>query len=368
MKKNKVYIDTFYYTAALSGIKTYIEELVNGIKEHGDSSNEYIFSHDIDELKNKKLFINSKSRLIRWLFQIRYFIWKQIILPTKLFINNSDYVICPDYIAPIICPSKKIVIIHDNLFWKYPANYSKIWIKYFTKFVEIGIKNNSQIVTTSNYSMRGLKKIFPSKKISYIYQSSDKIFPINDKVVEKKYILHIGTFEKRKNLLMLVKAYKLMRDFSKTNLKLVLAGSKTINGDNSIYKKIQKYVLKNDLSQFVIMPGYVNRDEAIQYYNNAFVYVFPSIDEGFGIPLIEAMKMSVPIICSDIEVFKELANDSVLYFNRNSEKDLFNKLKMLMSEKKIINSFIKKGNKRVKKFTRKKFIFDFEKLFFNKDG
>ena len=79
MKKNKVYIDTFYYTAALSGIKTYIEELVNGIKEHGDSSNEYIFSHDIDELKNKKLFINSKSRLIRWLFQIRYFIWKQII-------------------------------------------------------------------------------------------------------------------------------------------------------------------------------------------------------------------------------------------------------------------------------------------------
>ena len=116
------------------------------------------------------------------------------------------------------------------------------------------------------------------------------------------------------------------------------------------------------------MPGYIKKKQAIYYYNNAFTYVFPSIDEGFGIPLIEAMKMSVPIICSDIEVFKELANDSVLYFNRNSEKDLFNKLKMLMSEKKIINSFIKKGNKRVKKFTRKKFIFDFEKLFFNKDG
>lgn len=367
MKKNKVYVDIYYYITALSGIKTYIEELVNGIKENGDSSYEYIFSHDINKLRNRELFINSESRVIRWLFQIRYFIWKQTILPIKLFINKSDYVICPDYIAPIICPSKKIVVIHDNLFWKYPDNYSKIWIKYFTKLVELGVKNNSQIVTTSSYSKQGLKKIFPTKKISYIYQSSDKIFSNNDKVEDKRYILHIGTFEKRKNLLILVKAYKLLREYSKTNLKLVLAGSKTINGDNSVYKKIKKYVLKNDLSQFVIMPGYINRDEAIQYYDNAFVYVFPSFDEGFGIPLIEAMKMSIPIICSNIEVFREIANDSVLYFNRKSEKDLFKKLNMLISEKKIIKNLIKKGNKRGNKFTRKKFIFDLEKLFFNKD-
>ncbi len=118
MKKTKVYIDVFYYKAALSGIKTYIEELVNGSKKFGDDNIEYIYSHDLDKLKNKRFFINSKYRLIRWIFQFRYLFWKQVVLPIKLTFTNTDILICPDYIAPILSPCKKIIVIHDNLFWK----------------------------------------------------------------------------------------------------------------------------------------------------------------------------------------------------------------------------------------------------------
>ena len=117
MKKTKVYIDTFYYITALSGIKTYIEELVQGVKKYGSEDIEYIFSHDIEKLKNKQFFINSKFRLVRWFFQVRYLVWKQIILPIKLISNSADILICPDYVAPIFSPSRKIVVIHDNRGW-----------------------------------------------------------------------------------------------------------------------------------------------------------------------------------------------------------------------------------------------------------
>ena len=125
MRKKRVYIDIFYYKTALSGLKTYIEELVSASKNHGSDEVEYIFSHDIEKMTNNQLFINSKFRIIRWIFQLRYLVWKQIILPIKLLINKVDIVICPDYIGPIICHSKKIVVVHDNLFWKYPKKLSK---------------------------------------------------------------------------------------------------------------------------------------------------------------------------------------------------------------------------------------------------
>ena len=352
----------FYYKTALSGIKTYIEELVKGLNKYGRKDVDYIFSHDIEKLKNRQFFINSKYRLVRWAFQLRYLFWKQIILPLKLLSNSADVLICPDYVAPIFSPTRKIVVIHDNLFWKYPKNYPKIWRRYFIKLINLGLFNNAEIVTTSSYSKLGLKKIFNNKKITHIYQSSERVY-YNDKINKSNYILHIGTFEKRKDLLTLVKAFELFKDNTNSNLKLVLAGSKSFNGKKQVYKEIKSYILKKNLISFIIMPGYINKKQAIYYYNNAFAYVFPSIDEGFGIPLIEAMKARVPVLCSDIEIFKEIGDDSVVYFKKQDYNDLSNQLKLIFEDKIIVDRLVSKGIKRANLFTQKKFIKGFEKLY-----
>jgi len=362
LKKTKVYIDVFYYKTALSGIKTYIEELVKGLNKYGRKDVEYIFSHDIEKLKNRQFFINSKYRLVRWAFQLQYLFWKQIILPIKLLFNSADVLICPDYIAPIFSPCRKIVVIHDNLFWKYPFNYPILWRSYFIKLIKLGVSNNSEIVTTSKYSKIGLRNIF-NNKISYIYQSSERLYFKNTIERSKDYILHIGTFEKRKDLLTLVKAFKLFKENTKSNLRLVLAGSKNFNGNKQIYKEIKRYILKNNLFSSVIMPGYINKKQAIYYFNNAFAYVFPSIDEGFGIPLIEAMRAQVPVICSDIEVFKEIGYDSVIYFKKQDYNDLYNQLQLVCEDKSIVDRLILKGIKRANLFNQKNFIKGFEKLY-----
>ena len=283
MRKKRVYIDVFYYKTALSGLKTYIEELVNSAKNHGDNEIEYIFSHDINQLVNNQFFINSKYRIIRWIFQLKYFYWKQIILPFKLLINRVDIIICPDYVAPMISFTKKIVVIHDNLFWKYPKNYPYIWRKYYTKMIELGLNNNSKIVTTSKYSKKGLELIFPRTKIAHIYQSSETFSISNNYSHCKKYILHIGTFEKRKDLMTLIKGFKILKDELNIDYKLVLAGSTYINGDNKVFIEIQKYLSENNLYNSVLMPGYIDKSKALYFFSNDLMYVFPSVDECFFI-------------------------------------------------------------------------------------
>ena len=111
------------------------------------------------------------------------------------------------------------------------------------------------------------------------------------------------------------------------------------------------------------MPGYINKKQAIYYFNNAFAYVFPSIDEGFGIPLLEAMKAHIPVICSDIEIFREIGNNSVVYFKKQDYNDLYNKLKLVCEDKTIVDMLISKGIKRADLFNQKNFITGFEKLY-----
>ena len=363
MRKKRVYIDVFYYKTALSGLKTYIEELVNAAKCHGSEEIEYIFSHDIKKITNNQFFINSRFRIIRWIFQLRYLIWKQVVLPIKLLINKADIVICPDYVAPIFCYSKKIVVIHDNLFWKYPKNYPMVWRNYYIKLIQWGLNSKSIIITTSNYSKLGLKPLFKKNKICPVYQSSENFSIQKTNENGKKYILHVGTFEKRKNLLTLIKAFKKLKEELKVDYKLVLAGSTYINGNNKVLVEIEKYISENNLFSSILMPGYINKNKALYFYNNSLMYVFPSIDEGFGIPLIEALKLKVPVICSDIPIFREIADDSALFFEKHNEINLFENMKLLIQNNDISNKLISKGYEKVKKYNRYNFIKDIEKVY-----
>ena len=363
MRKKRVYIDIFYYKTALSGLKTYIEELVSASKTFGSDEIEYFFSHDINKITNNQFFINSNFRIIRWMFQLRYLVWKQIILPFKLLITKVDIVICPDYVAPMICHSKKIVVIHDNLFWKYPKNYPRIWRNYYTKLIQWGLDSKTTVVTTSNYSRKGLEPIIKKNKIFPVYQSSESFSAPKNYNNGKKYILHIGTFEMRKNLLTLIKAFKKLQEELKVDYKLVLAGSTYINGDNKVLLKIEKYIKENNLFSSILMPGYIDKNKALYFYNNSLMYVFPSIDEGFGIPLIEALMLKVPVICSDIPIFREIADDSVLYFEKQNEFNLFERMKELIQNKELSSKLVLKGFKRAKKYNRFNFIKDIEKIY-----
>ena len=371
-QKIKVFIDVFYYQSALSGIRTYIDELVSGAKNSKNINIEYLFSHDIDQWDLNHKFLNPKNRLLRWCFHFYYFLWKQVILPLKILKNKPDVLICPDFVAPLWqLRVLKLSVIHDTLFWDYPKNYNALWRKYYIKLINLGFRGNTSLITTSKYAKRKLERSFSKKTppIIVIFQSFLKSKTHNDSILktlnleDSDYLLHVGSFDKRKDLMTLVKAFKLLHEDKKNkHLKLVLAGQKILNGNAEVLNDLEKYISTNNLSKSILMTDYLSNGEISSLYKKALIYVFPSIEEGFGIPILEAFAMKIPVVTSNAGAMVEIAEGAAKHFNAGDHIELFKTLTKLIISKPERTYLIQKGSERLMAFSREKFINDYEEL------
>ena len=371
-QKIKVFIDVFYYQAALSGIRTYINELVSGAKNSKNKNIEYLFSHDINQWDQNHKFLNQKNRLSRLCFHIYYFFWKQIILPFKILKHKPDVLICPDFVAPLWhLKALKLCVIHDTLFWDYPKNYNALWRKYYIKLINLGLRGNSSMITTSKYAKSNLERLFSKQTLSIIviFQSFLKSQTDDDSILktlnleDSDFLLHVGSFDKRKDLITLVKAFKLLKEDKQNNhLKLVLAGQKILNGNAEVLNELERYILTNNLSKSVLMTDYLSSAEISSLYKKALIYVFPSIEEGFGIPILEAFAMKIPVVTSNAAAMVEVAEGAAEHFNAGDYIELFKILTKLIISKAERTHLIEKGSERLKAFSREKFIKDYEQL------
>ena len=371
-KKIKVFIDVFYYQAALSGIRTYINELVLGAKNSKNKNIEYLFSHDISQWDQNHKFLNPKNRLFRLYFHIYYFFWKQIILPFKILKHKPDVLICPDFVAPLWhLKTLKLCVIHDTLFWDYPKNYNALWRKYYIKLINLGLRGNTSVITTSKYVKSKLERSFSKQNLSIIviFQSFLKSKMDDDSILktlnleDSDFLLHVGSFDKRKDLITLVKAFKLLKeDKNNKHLKLVLAGQKILNGNAEVLDELEIYILTNNLSKSVLITDYLSNAEINSLYKKALIYVFPSIEEGFGIPLLEAFAMKIPVVSSNAGAMVEIAEGAAEHYNAGDYIELFKTLAKLIISKPERSYLIDKGSERLKFFSREKFIKDYEKL------
>ena len=371
-QKIKVFVDVFYYQSALSGIRTYIDELVSGAKNSKNINIEYLFSHDIDQWDLNHKFLNPKNRLLRWFFHFYYFLWKQVILPLKILKNKPDVLICPDFVAPLWqLRVLKLSVIHDTLFWDYPKNYNALWRKYYIKLINLGFRGNTSLITTSKYAKRKLERSFSKKtpQITVIFQSFLKSKTHNDSILktlnleDSDYLLHVGSFDKRKDLMTLVKAFKLLKEDKKNkHLKLVFAGQKILNGNAEVLNDLEKYISTNNLSKSILMTDYLSNGEISSLYKKALIYVFPSIEEGFGIPILEAFAMKIPVVTSNAGAMVEIAEGAAKHFNAGDHIELFKTLTKLILSKPERTYLIQKGSERLMAFSREKFINDYEEL------
>ena len=153
-------------------------------------------------------------------------------------------------------------------------------------------------------------------------------------ILPEKYILSVATNNKRKNIIALERAFsKISQNYP--DIKLVLVGSN--------YKQ-------NQNNDNIITTGYISDEKLKVLYKNALIYVFPSVYEGFGTPLIDAQSFGVPVICTDIAVFKEVGTGSVEYFSLQ-KNDLAEKIIELINDEQKRNELISKGYENIKRFS-----------------
>ena len=282
------------------------------------------------------------------------FLWSQIYLPLELYLNKkTDVYFSPAHYLPRFCPVPQVVTIHDLAYLYFPDDFTKkdLWqLKNWTKF---SIKNAKQIIAVSKTTKKDIVKNYEinENKISVIYNGYEKQIKkpaLSEVEGLKKYILFVGTIQPRKNLEVLVDAFS---KFSQTNIdfKLVIVGKKGWLFD-SIFEKVR--VMK--LEDKIIFTGHVIDEELIWYYKNAFCLTLPSLYEGFGIPVLEAMSYDCPTIISMTSSLPEIGGDASLYFDPKNSDDLLEKLQSLQANKKLRKELITKGRQRIKEFSWEK--------------
>lgn len=249
-------------------------------------------------------------------------------------------------------PIKKVVTIHDLIFLRFPQYYSFFDRKiHFWKFKNAA-EQADLIIAISEQTKRDIIQFLkvPEEKIRVVYQGCHHVFKENQtdeflKLTREKYnlrerfILNVGTVEERKNLLNIVKAIR------GTEIPLVVIGKKT-----KYYNKVKKYLVKNKLENQVQFLENVSMEELAAIYKLADIFVYPSIFEGFGIPVIESLFSGTPVITSNISCLPEAGGDSSLYINPQNVEDITAKILFLWNNEAERNRRAEKGFEFVQKF------------------
>ena len=146
----------------------------------------------------------------------------------------------------------------------------------------------------------------------------------------------------------------------------MLVGKQKVNGNSKVANEVINFIKKRNLENDVILTDHLIDSDVIGLYLNALFFVFPSSDEGFGIPVLECFSNDLPIICSDIPIFREIGSDNVLYFELENQEKLSSIMLKLLNSKSAKGALISKGRERLKNFSRKTFVRDFENIIFQK--
>lgn len=351
--KLKVGVDILDLRYAKTGQKTFLEEVYKQflVSEHPGVSFVYL---DFPLPK-----FSRKYKLGIILNHLALQFWKQLVLPLKAYFNRVDVLFCTDYFAPNIrLKFKNVQVLHDAFFYEYPEHYHGLWMHLFKLLAVPAVKNSEYIITPTKHSRNSISKHFniPLEKIITIYEGP-KTFEIIETESptwippNEPYILNVGVWEKRKNIPRLLAAFKVLLANINQPIKLVLVGegSKKMNSDDSV--AIIKAITDLQLEEHVVCTGYLPDHSLKSAYEQALLFVFPSYNEGFGIPILEAFAAEIPVLVANNSCLPEVGGNAVISFDPLSITDMMEKMKILIENTDLQKDLIQKGKKRLLDFS-----------------
>jgi glycosyltransferase involved in cell wall biosynthesis len=363
-----------------TGIGRYIENTLKEILKI-DRINQYeilIRSEDIGgfHLKADNLHIvETKANF----FGIK----EQTELLSLLNERQPDLVHFTNFNFPVAYKGKFVITIHDLTLLRFRNLRNSLARKAYYLLTEQvmrnvvlkkGIKKSEVVIVPSNYVKQDLAKTLKVRrnKITVTYEASDTNFAkgrinLEKKHITKPYILYVGNSYPHKNLERMIIAFgKLVTDYL-LDYQLVIAGKK-----DSFHERLEEAVQQADLQDRVIFTGFVTDQELSGLYNNASLYVFPSLSEGFGLPPLEAMAHGLPVVSSNATCMPEILGDAAIYFDPKNINEMARTMLEVLTDKKLAEGLIKKGRAQVKKYswkkTAKQTLSIYEKALINKKG
>jgi len=276
--------------------------------------------------------------------------WYDVKVPQVLKKFKADVFVSPDGYCSLKTKIPQCMVVHDLAFLHYPKHVKRSHRVYFKKYQQKFLTRANTIATVSEFSKRDIidhYKVAP-EKIHVVHSAAKEIFtPVAERIkieVKKKYtsgneyFLHLGAIHPRKNLLNLLKAFSVFKKRLKSNMKLVLVGRLAWKYDSFI-EKLESYKYRED----VIMLGYVDEAEVVNITASAYALIYPSLFEGFGVPVLEAMKTNIPVLTSANSSMQEIAKEAALYFDPENVDDIAEKMMRIYKDEPLRDSVIEKG-------------------------
>jgi glycosyltransferase involved in cell wall biosynthesis len=351
-------VNTRFLLKELEGYGYFIHELFKVlVQKHPEHQFYFLFDRQHD---NRFLFgpnvmpviVSPKARHpLLWTY------WYNIKITSVLKKIKADVFVSPDGFCSLTSTIPQCLVIHDLGFLHYPKTYKRSHIQYFKRNTARFLKKATTVVTVSEFSKNDIVKnyrIAPAQ-IDVVYNGVKESFQplafhqkqvFKDKYSDgKEYFIYAGAIQPRKNLINLLKAFSIFKKRLQSNMKLVIAGRMAWKNQEFL-KLIDSYKYKSD----VVLTGYLPEQELAGVMASAYALVYPSLFEGFGVPVAEAMKCRVPVLTSEGTSMQEVAGEAGLYFDPNNYMDIAEKMMLIYKDETLRNGLIEKGKFLVNRF------------------
>ena len=337
-----------------AGIHQYIAKVLQHLPLVSPDSRYIVYSRHASRLGEKPGFDVQRSswpterRLVR-------ISWEQTVWPMLAATSRIDLLHSMAFVAPVLSRIPNVITVFDLSFMHFPDRFPTLQRKYLQSQTARSCRKARRVITISESGRQDVHQLFqvPLGRIDVVMPGVDSQFrplPVGEvtdfrrrEALPAQVILHVGTLQPRKNIPILLEA---MAQLNRTDVLLVLAG-----GKGWLYEDIFARVLELGLEEQVRFTGYVDDMTLPLWYNAATLLVFPSVYEGFGMPVVEAMACGTPVIAARSSSIPEAGGDAVKYFNPNDAAELTARLTVVLNDDDLADSMREKGLIQARRFS-----------------
>lgn len=295
-----------------------------------------------------------------------YPLWEQIALPWAVKRLGVDLLHCTSNTAPLWCPVPLVLTLHDIIYLeprqhRSPSLYQEMGWYYRRLTVPRILKKCRKIITVSYFECNRIRKALniPTNRIMTIYNGYNKHFHpmesidmqiVNRYIPQKDFLFFLGNTDPKKNAARVLKAYSLYLEKSSVKRPLLIADLKETYIDNLL----QQEGIGENLKQHLYYPGYISNADLATLYNAAFAFLYPSLRESFGIPLVEAMACGTPVITGNTSSMPEIGGPGILATDPYKPEEIADAVLRLENEETLYHKQREYGLLRARQFSWEK--------------
>ena len=361
LKTKKIGIDARFFGSKDKGFGRYTEQLIKKLEKLDNHNHYFVFlrKERWNDYNPKNLNFKKVLADYKW-----YGIKEQILLPLRIKKYKLDLMHFTHFNVPIFFHDKFIVTIHDLTLRHFPTHTRTLKNLIFYPIKNLvykivfkrAIKKSEKIIAISEYTKKDILKHYKISpdKIQVIYEGTPEISNSHiaySKSQKRKYLLYVGNAYPHKNLERLILAFdKLNQESGIKNqeYRLVLVGQ-----EDHFYRKLKKFIHNSKLivHNSILFPGFISDKDLDVVYQHATLYLFPSLSEGFGLPPLEAMAKSVPVVSSNATCLPEILGNAADYFNPLDIDNIAKVIKKVLMDENLRKNLINKGLEQTKKYS-----------------